>query len=332
MTRSPGEHRDLGTVAAAASVAVIPGPIAVLPRPEQRFVDAVIAGGGEVSPLSSDTRGVVWLSEHAADELALVLEAHPQVQWVQLPWAGVDAFAHVLESFSARPLPVWTSAKGAYSEPVAEHALALILATLRCLPEKARTQSWIANPKIGTSVFGQHVLIVGAGGIARELVRLLAVFDVTVTIVRRSGVAVDGVAQTVTADRLHDVLPTADVVVLAAASTDETAHLVGRTELNLMKSTAVLVNVARGALVDQDALAHALATNSIAGAGLDVTSPEPLPDSHALWNEPRCIITSHSADTPEMTAPLLATRVTTNVRAFLSGSPFVGVVDTASGY
>lgn len=99
-----------------------------------------------------------------------------------------------------------------------------------------------------------------------------------------------------------------------------------------MKSTAVLVNVARGGLVDTDALVQALASESIAGAGLDVTDPEPLPDGHPLWAEPRVIITPHSADTPDMTAPLLAERIRANVLAFLGDGRFEGIVDPGAGY
>ena len=128
------------------------------------------------------------------------------------------------------------------------------------------------------------------------------------------------------------MLPEADAVILAAASTDETAQLIGERQLELMKPTAVLVNIARGALIDSLALDAALRSGHLWGAGLDVTDPEPLPDGHPLWTAPRVVITSHCADTPEMVEPLLAGRVTSNVRAFLGDGRFVGVVDPAAGY
>jgi phosphoglycerate dehydrogenase-like enzyme len=99
-----------------------------------------------------------------------------------------------------------------------------------------------------------------------------------------------------------------------------------------MKPSAYLVNIARGGLVDTDALVDALASGEIAGAGVDVTDPEPLPDGHPLWSEPNCIVTPHAADTPEMTAPLLAERIRLNVEAFLGDGRFIGVVDPESGY
>lgn len=307
-----------------------PGPIAVLPEPEQQFVDAVEAAGGTVEPLSERTRAVVWLSNKDAAAFPPVLEAHPGIGWVQLPFAGVDAFADVLTG-EDRPGLVWTSAKGAYAQPVAEHALVLSLALLRVLPKRLRARSWATEPE-GRSLYGLDVVIVGAGGIALELIRLLQPFDTRITVVRRSSAPVAGAARTVTTDRLREVLPAADLVVVAAALTGGTRRLFGADEFAAMKPTAYLVNIARGGLVDTDALLDALRTGAIAGAGLDVTDPEPLPDGHPLWDEPGVIITPHQADTPEMTAPLLAERIRQNVRAFLDDGRFVGVVDPEAGY
>lgn len=331
--RGTGQHRDL---VAELPTAVAPhrpeaGPIAVLPRESAQFVDAVRAGGGTVAPLSSETRGIVWLSYSEASDLAGYLERNPGIGWVQLPWAGVDAFRDVLAAYSERDRPLWTSAKGAYSEPVAEQALALSLALLRQFPQKAVESRW-AEDMVGTSLYGKNVLIIGAGGIAVELIRLLSVFDVAITVVRRSTERLAGVSATVTPDRLLESLPEADVVVIAAASTAGTASMFSTAEFAAMKSSAVLVNIARGALVDTDALVTALESGEIASAGLDVTEPEPLPDGHPLWALPNCIITSHSADTPAMAAPLLANRIRINTEAFLGTGRFVGIVDPAAGY
>lgn len=308
----------------------VPGPITILPRPEPAFARAVQAAGGTVSELTIETRGLIWLDYGRAEELRATLDAHPGIGWVQLPWAGVDAFSGVLAGMDHGNL-LWTSAKGAYAQPVAEHALALALALLRVLPKRSRAQSWSTLPE-GRSLYGLNVTIIGAGGIARELIRLLAPFDTHITVVRRSTEPVTGAARTVTTDALPGVLATSDVVVVAAALTGGTRHLIGRAELELMRASAVLVNIARGPLLDTDALVNALAAGAIAGAALDVTDPEPLPQGHPLWAEPRCLITPHSADTPEMTAPLLAERIRLNVDAFLTDGRFVGVVDPRIGY
>ena len=329
--RTPGEHRDPVAPSAAPLTRPAAGPIAILPEPRAAFVAAVEEAGGTVAVLSEATRGLIWLAASETPELIDLLESHPAIGWVQLPWAGVDGFATTLRHFADRDIPLWTSAKGSYSEPVAEHALALTLAVLRGLPEKARASSW-APVKIGTSLYGRHVVVVGAGGIAVEIMRLFEPFDAEFTIVRRSGDPLPGADRTVPVSDLLTVLPAADVVILAAAATDETTNLIGARELAAMKPTAALINIARGALVDSGALLASLAAGHLAGAGLDVTDPEPLPPGHPLWQAPRCIVTSHTADTPEMTEPLLAERVRRNVRALLSDGRFVGVVDAAAGY
>src|SRR5690606_18442829 len=112
----------------------------------------------------------------------------------------------------------------------------------------------------------------------------------------RSGRPVPGADLVVTPDRLGEVLRESDFVVIAAPATSATRHLIGRRELGLMRDSAWLVNIARGSLIDTDALVDALRTGEIAGAALDVTDPEPLPDGHPLWTEPRALITPHSAN------------------------------------
>lgn len=324
-------------VTSAAAPRVDAGPIAVMPEQDDNsavggafFREAVVAAGGNLQILGPETRGLIWLSYKKSAELGEVLSANPQLTWVQLPWAGVDAYAQVLAE-AARPGLVFTSAKGCYAQPVAEHAFGMILALLRLFPRRIRATSWDAEPK-GISLFHKNVVIIGAGGIARELIRLLEPFNTNITVVRRSAGQVPGASSTVTTDRLDKVLPTADVVVIAAALTGETKHLIGSEELAMMKNTAVLVNIARGPLVDPDALVVALNSELIYGAAMDVTEPEPLPDGHPLWSATNVLITPHMADTPEMTAPLLAERISHNVAAFVAGEQFIGVVDTEAGY
>ena len=228
------------------------GPVAVLPAPADRPVSAapevsgtvgpsdlharvVTEAGGTVGPLGPDTRGIVWLDNRDPAGLDETLRRHPAVGWVQLPFAGVDAFAHLIQEHGDRVL--FTSAKGAYAEPVAEHALALTLGTLRVLQKRARASSWATEPE-GVSLYGRNVVVIGAGGIALEYLRLLAPFDVDVTVVRRSPDPVPGAARTVTTDELDQVLPGADVVMIAAAMTSGTAKLFGEEQFRIMKPSA----------------------------------------------------------------------------------------------
>lgn len=335
------------SVAAGSPAESTTGPrLAILPRPDGNLAAAAAAGGGTVEPLSAMTTGLILSQRIDASELSALLDGHPGIGWIQLPSAGVELYAPAFES---HPGLQWTSAKGAFARPVAEHTLALTLALLRRLPESIRATSW--GEERGSSLFGRRVVIVGAGGIAQEIIRLFKVFDTFITVLRRGNEAVPGADQTISMQRLAgwrgradaqpaaepghtlaDVLAKADVVVLAAALTAETKGLVGAPELARMKAECILVNIARGALVDTDALLEALASGALAGAGLDVTDPEPLPEGHALWSEPNAIITPHTADTEEMVRPLIAARVRENVRRWGADEPLQGRVNVSAGY
>ena len=133
-------------------------------------------------------------------------------------------------------------------------------------------------------------------------------------------------------DPLAPALETADFVTVHTPLTDETRGLIAEGELQAMKPTAYLINTARGPIVDSAALERALREGWIAGAALDVTDPEPLPDGHPLWDLPNCLITPHTANTHEMARPVLSACITDNVRRYARGEPLVGPVDPRAGY
>ena len=295
------------------------------PRAASFAIEAVESGGGSSVSLSESPEALVWLDSHDVAGLRDALAVAPSVRWVQLPSAGVESVAEVIDETRT-----WTSAKGAYARPVAEHALALALAGLRQLPSRFAARTW--GPQAGTSLFGERVTILGGGGIARSFLELLAPFEVEATVVNRSGTPVPGAAHTVSVSALDAALPNALLVVLALSLTPETRGIIGAQQLHLMEDTTWLVNVARGGHLDTDALVEALQQGTIAGAALDVTDPEPLPEGHALWDLTNCIITPHTADTIEMVLPLLAERIRINVARFASGEMLVGLVDPHAGY
>jgi phosphoglycerate dehydrogenase-like enzyme len=136
----------------------------------------------------------------------------------------------------------------------------------------------------------------------------------------------------VTVDRLPEVVGDADYLVIAAASTPETRHLVDAALLARMKPDAWIVNVARGPLIDTDALVTALEDGKIGGAALDVTDPEPLPEGHPLWTMDNVLITPHVANTWDMAVPELLALIERNVAAFAAGRPLEGLVDASAGY
>jgi D-3-phosphoglycerate dehydrogenase len=226
---------------------------------------------------------------------------------------------------------VFTSAVGAFGLPVAEHALTLLLAAAKAIPTFATAHSWDRDGRSRVRALeGAAVAIVGAGGIGRALISLLEPFGAEVIAVTRRGRPVPGAARTLPADRVAEAWPEAHYVVVAAPATEGTRHLVGAAELEAMRSDAWLVNVARGSLVDTDALVDALRSGSIAGAALDVTDPEPLPDDHPLWE--LALITPHVATPPDAEDRHFAQRVRENVRRLAAGEELEGVVDPEGGY
>jgi phosphoglycerate dehydrogenase-like enzyme len=273
----------------------MPPAVHVAPESDRAIEDAVTAAGGRLAALE-EAEALIWLDSGSFPD-----DLPDHVRWVQLPFAGVERWLDRIDG--AR---VWTSAAGAYGRPVAEHALMLMLAGARRLADSARATSWQRPPV--RPFEGATVAIIGAGGIGRALIELLAPLRVEVLAVTRRGR--DG---TIPADRVGEVWPRSHHVVIAAPATGATRHLIGAEQLAAMRDDAWLVNVARGSLVDTDALVDALAEGAIAGAALDVTDPEPLPDGHPLWYEPRALITPHVANPDATLRRYLAELVRENV-------------------
>ena len=299
--------------------------IAVQPPTSPEWVrDAVIAGGAHIVE-PADASAIVWSAARNASGLREILDAHGHLEWVQVPFAGIENFVPILDDDR-----IWTCGKGVYAEPVAEHALALALAGMRHVAGYSRASQWTGPA--GRNLLGAAVTIVGGGGITESLVRLLTPFHCRITVVRRTVEDIDGVDTVVGQENLVDALVGADVVFLALSLTPETVGLIGKPELEVMEPHAWLINVARGGHIVTDDLVWALENNVIGGAALDVTDPEPLPESHPLWSLPNCIITPHVGNTPEMAVPLLSARITENVKRFINEEPLIGLIDVRHGY
>ena len=299
--------------------------IAVQPHNSPEWVrEAVIAGGGHIVE-PADASAIVWTAARDASGLREILDAHGHLEWVQVPFAGIENFVPILDDDR-----IWTCGKGVYAEPVAEHALALALAGMRHVATYSRASQWTGPA--GRNLLGAAVTIVGGGGITESLVRLLTPFKCNITVVRRTVENIDGVDTVVGQENLVDALVGADVVFLALSLTPETVGLIGKPELEVMEPHAWIINVARGGHIVTDDLVWALENNVIGGAGLDVTAPEPLPEDHPLWTLPNCIITPHVGNTPEMAVPLLSARITENVKRFINDEDLIGLVDVRNGY
>ena len=303
--------------------------VAIAPASEPGLEAAVAAGGGTVSQ-PEDADGIIWINPRDPDGLKNLL-AGSSARWVQLPFAGIESFfaAGVID-----PDYTWTCTKGAYGHACAEHALALMLAAARRIGHHARAKEW-SEPGFGSPerrLNGTTALIFGTGGIGRALVPMLQPLGVRIIGVSRSGAEVEGADRVATTDDLGSLIGEADNVVICAALTDETRHTFDADMIGRMKPDAWLVNVARGGLIDTDALVAALETNKIGGAALDVTDPEPLPQGHPLWDMDNVIITPHVANTWDMAIPSLREMVERNVGHFAKGEPLEGLVDPTLGY
>jgi len=304
--------------------------IALEPRQFEAYASAIADSGGIVSPLGGNVRSLVWTDYAAPELLSQTLTENPQLEWVQLPFAGVDAFSAVI---AENPGIAFTSAKRSYSEPVAEHALMLCMALGRKIPERVRATSW--GKKYADSLFDEDLVIVGGGGIAQQLVDLLAPMRTRVTVVRKRPQAEfdnSDYSRVVGFEALEQAVSKAKFVVLACALTEETKFLFDRAMFEKMRTDAFLVNVARGEVVQQEDLVHALEAGELAGCASDVTYPEPLPDDHPMWQVKNLLITPHTADTMPIVTRLFAERLRENVRRRIEGGELVGLVDPELGY
>ena len=294
------------------------------PAMYEAMTRAVTAGGATLVD-TADAEGLIWADPARPDAFPDVIAATTRLEWIQLPYAGIEPFAHHLDDRWT-----WTCGKGVYAPAVAEMALAMILSGQKHLHGYARASSW--SGPVGRMLAGSRVTVLGGGGITSHLIPLLAPFECDVTVIRRSDQPFPGANRTIPVARLHEVLPVTDVLVLALALTNETVGIISAAELMALPKHAWLVNVARGGHVVTNDLVTALAAGSIAGAALDVTSPEPLPDGHPLWSATNCLITPHIANTPEMGLELLEPFVAENVRRFCDGDELLAPVNVTLGY
>ncbi|MEU5842918.1 D-isomer specific 2-hydroxyacid dehydrogenase family protein [Rhodococcus sp. NPDC047139] len=295
------------------------------PGHDDHLAAAIVAGGGTISELD-EADALVW--DGSAEEFPALPD---RVRWVQLTYAGIEPFFRAGLIDDRR---VWANASGVYADNVAEYAVGALLVGLRQFHASIAAKRWskdLLDPRVRT-LHGSTVAIVGCGGIGRAMIPRLRAFGADVVAVNRSGRPVEGAKVTLPADRTAEVWSLADHFVVAAPATAETDRLVDAAALGAMPETAWLVNVARGNLVDTDALVEALRNGVIAGAVLDVTDPEPLPEGHPLWDLDNAVITPHIANTRSRLTETFAPTLEENVRRFAAGEEPIARVDPNAGY
>jgi phosphoglycerate dehydrogenase-like enzyme len=260
-----------------------------------------------------------------------VLAAAPQLRWQHSPSAGVN---HILTpTFLARDI-ILTNSAGVYAIPIAEFVLAFILDRAKQLANFHLLQAqrrWSQEVEV-QELAGAKLLVIGAGSIGRAIALRARAFDIQVWGVRRSPQPLPGFEQVVGVNEWRSLLPEADYVVVATPLTPETRGMIDADALRSMKSSAYLINIARGAIVDETALLAALKEGWIAGAGLDTFSTEPLPSDSPFWSLPNVFITPHcSAATPQ-TNQRIVDLFFDNLRRYCQGQPLKNVVDKLAGY
>lgn len=304
--------------------------------PEQIAGLREVAGGHEVLHAQSEEEA----ARHAPEATALlghfppaVFAAARDLRWIQSFSAGMDNFLYpaVIDS----DVTV-TNMAGIYASQGAEHAWALLLALARGIPQFVRAQDrreWRRAQM--TELTGGTLGIIGMGGFGREMAGRAAGYEMTV-------IAVDPLATEAppavaelkkpTREALHRLLSRSDAVMLACPKIPETTGLIGREEFAVMKPGAYLVGVTRGGIVDEEALAEALRSGHLAGAGLDVFAQEPLPPESPLWGLENLIITPHVAGVSQRRPQRTYEFFRENLRRYVAGEPLLNVVDKRRGF
>jgi len=258
-------------------------------------------------------------------QISGLMEAAPALRWVQYYGAGYEGAP--LEELRAAGIGL-VSAAGAGADGVAEFAIMAALSLARRAPERFAAQQRRQWERFSTSeLSGRHATIMGAGEIGTRLCRLATAFGLAVTCVRKRPEmgCPPGAASVVGARDILSVLPDTDVLILAAALSDDTVPL-GAKELAALKLGALLVNVGRGGLINHDALQVALESGALGGAWLDVLPEEPLPEKSPLWGVPRMVISSHDA-TATVSYPWNVAKMTArHVQLWLDGAPIAHAV------
>ena len=264
-------------------------------------------------------------------------EMAPNVRWIQATSAGIGHFVHRMSYSRRMPDTVFTTASGVHARPLAEFALMCMLGHVRGVLPMIHAQGarhW--ERFAATDLEHKTVLVVGYGSIGQEVGRMAQAFSVRVLGVRRNPALVDPAA--LHADEIYgpgallELLPVADFLVLAAPHTSETEKMIGADELAALPVGAALVNIGRGALVDEPALIAALQAGHLGGAYLDVFAEEPLSAGSPLWSMPNVLVSPHSASTSDRENGRITDLFCENLVRYRVGEPLGNTLDAERLY
>ena len=262
-----------------------------------------------------------------------LLKQARQLKWLHISSAGVERglFPELIDSNV-----VVTNAKNVYGPQIADHAFAFLLALTRRLTvtiPKQNLEEWPAGRGGMIELDGKTAVIIGVGGIGSQIAQRAHGFGMKVIGVDIRDLPPSATVQRVVPpDMLDSVLPEADVVFISAPHTKKTEKMMGPRQFELMKQGSYFIAVSRGKIYDRGALVKALDSNRLAGAGLDVTDPEPLPKGDPLWKFPNVVITPHTSGGSDGLQARLNHLVKENIRRFGAGLPLLNVVDKKEGF
>jgi phosphoglycerate dehydrogenase-like enzyme len=262
-----------------------------------------------------------------------LFQAAHKLKWVQIYSAGVETYR--FPEFIHSDV-ILTNCKIIQGPEIADHALALLLALTRDLNKIIPTRSkeeWAKSQYHPLELRGKTAVIIGAGGIGQQIAQRASAFGMNVIGVDPKDIPINPyVGRMVYPDKLDTVLPQADVVFISAPHTPQSEGMMGAKQFELMKKGSFFIAVSRGKLYNTEALVKALDERRIAGAGMDVTNPEPLPPGHALWKFDNVIITPHIAGQSDGIDARRMELIKENIARFLKGEPMLNVVDKIKGY
>jgi phosphoglycerate dehydrogenase-like enzyme len=266
------------------------------------------------------------------------VRAAKQLKWVGVMSAGVERVLYPADGSSdlRDSNIILTNNKVVQGPEIADHALAMLLMLSRDLHKLYQNdQQQVWNPKSfhGIELNGKTAVVIGVGGIGTQIAVRATAFGMNVIGVDPEDKPFSPyVKRYVKPDQLDDVLPEADVVFISVPDTPKSHKMMGGREFSLMKKNSYFIAVSRGAIYDMPGLVKALDEKRLAGAGVDVTDPEPLPKDHPLWKFDNAVITPHIAGRSDMDAGRMVGTLKENLRRFTEGKPLINVVDKQKGY
>jgi phosphoglycerate dehydrogenase-like enzyme len=274
---------------------------------------------------------ILFRNEMSGSGYQRVLEQALELRWIHTASAGVETLLN--ETIKQRKI-VLTNSAGVHAIPIAEwvlHAMLMIVKHARHMLAAQDAHRWDRSMPLD-ELTEKTLTVLGTGGIGQAIIQRAAGFDMRIWGINRSGRPVDGVERLATYDEWHKLLPETDFLVVTVPLTDQTRQMIGKRELEMLGPNGWIINIARGAIIDEPALVAALQDGTIGGAALDTFEQEPLPPDNPLWGLPNLIISPHHSGSSPRTMDRVLGLFAENLRRYIDKQELINVVDQEAGY